>query len=160
MSDVGGRPPCVPTAEQRTMVAALVACGVRQEMICTRIINPQTGLPITRQTLRKAFSNELKNGVEDANAMVAASLFKKATGDGKQSVAAAIFWLKTRARWVDSVRLEHTGVPDAPPIKTESTTTVQLEAGEAYLAMINGPPEQPPPPAPAPPAAPAEAPQG
>jgi hypothetical protein len=34
-----------------------------------------------------------------ANAKAAKSLFRRATGEGRESVVAAIFWLKTRAGW-------------------------------------------------------------
>jgi len=34
-----------------------------------------------------------------AHAKVAESLFRRATGDGREGVTAAIFWMKTRARW-------------------------------------------------------------
>ena len=30
------------------------------------------------------------------------NLFRKATGDGREAVIAAIFWLKTRARWKET----------------------------------------------------------
>src|SRR5215203_4384031 len=45
-----------------------------------------------------AYRPELDRAQTEANA-VAESLFRKATGDGSQAVTAAIFWLKTRARW-------------------------------------------------------------
>ena len=38
-------------------------------------------------------------GRDGSQRQVAESLFRKATGDGSQAVTAAIFWLKTRARW-------------------------------------------------------------
>lgn len=58
-------------------------------------------LKIDAKTLRKHFAEELATGHTEANAKVAASLFKKATGDGQGSVVAAIFWLKCRAGWKD-----------------------------------------------------------
>ena len=54
----------------------------------TRSIDPKT--------LRKHYRDELDTGQIKATAMVAESLFRKATTDGPQSVTAAIFWLKTR----------------------------------------------------------------
>jgi hypothetical protein len=33
---------------------------------------------------------------------VAESLYRKATGEGREAVTAAIFWLKTRARWKET----------------------------------------------------------
>ena len=42
-------------------------------------------------------------------AKVAESLFRKATGDHRQSVTAAIFWLKTRAGWKEGAAPEPGG---------------------------------------------------
>ena len=56
-------------------------------------------LGIDPKTLRRHYRDELKHGHVKANARVAESLYRKATGDGAQSVTAAIFWLKTRANW-------------------------------------------------------------
>src|SRR5690349_9012956 len=100
------RTPLVPTKEQSITVAVMVACGVPQTEIVRQLPNPQTGQPIDLKTLRKAFRRELDEGKRVANAMVARSLFKKATGDGPQSVAAAIFWLKTQAGWKETERIE------------------------------------------------------
>jgi hypothetical protein len=56
-------------------------------------------LKISPKTLRKHYREELDTGATKANVKVAESLYRKATGDGPQSVTAAIFWLKTRAGW-------------------------------------------------------------
>jgi hypothetical protein len=53
-------------------------------------------------------------GGAKANTKVAESLFRKATGDGPQSVAAAIFWLKTRAGWMETTVHEHGGAEGMP----------------------------------------------
>jgi hypothetical protein len=54
---------------------------------------------IDPKTLRKHYRDELDNGQIKATAKVAESLFRKATGEGPQSVTAAIFWLKTKGGW-------------------------------------------------------------
>jgi hypothetical protein len=59
---------------------------------------------IDPKTLRKHYPSELKYGHVKANAKVAENLFRKATGDGREAVIAAIFWLKTRARWKESIQ--------------------------------------------------------
>ena len=64
---------------------------------------------ISADTLRKYYREELDNGTTKANAAVAQSLYKKALGEGTGAVAAAIFWLKTRAGWRETVHLEHGG---------------------------------------------------
>jgi hypothetical protein len=69
---------------------------------------------IDAKTLRKHYRHELAFGHTKANAKVAENLFRKATGDGRESVIAAIFWLKARGRWKETVLNEHAGVPDSP----------------------------------------------
>ena len=54
------------------------------------------------ELLKSAHSQELEAGAIKANARVAESLYRKAIGDGRESVTAAIFWLKTRARWKET----------------------------------------------------------
>jgi hypothetical protein len=100
-----------PTDEQRLKVTALVAAGVRHEVIVKQIINPESGEPIDPKTLRKAFEEEIRSATADAVAMVANALFEQAMGDGPQSVTAKIFFLKNRApdEWRDKATLEVTG---------------------------------------------------
>lgn len=62
--------------------------------------------------IRRAFTHELEAGEAKANVRVAENLYRKATGDGREAVTAAIFWLKTRARWKES----HRGVGDEGPL--------------------------------------------
>jgi len=59
-------------------------------------------LGIDPKTLRKHYRDELDTGSIKANSRMAENLYKKAMGDGPQSVTAAIFWLKTRARWKET----------------------------------------------------------
>ena len=54
------------------------------------------------KTLRKHYRGELDHGHVKANAKVAENLYRKATGDGREAVIAAIFWLKTRAGWKET----------------------------------------------------------
>lgn len=73
--------------------------GIPQDRICLLVINPTTGRPIDEKTLRAHFEDELACGSAKADAAIGQSLFKKATGNGPQSVAAAIFWAKCRMGW-------------------------------------------------------------
>lgn len=92
VSNKGGRPPHEPTESTRRQVKALAAYGIPQDEI-GRVIG------VSKPTLEKHYRDELDRAEVEANAKVAESLFRKAMGDGSQSVTAAIFWLKTRARW-------------------------------------------------------------
>ena len=64
---------------------------------------------IDAEHLRKHFARELAGGQIKANARVAESLYRKATGEGREAVTAAIFWLKTRAHWKETSAHEHSG---------------------------------------------------
>ena len=59
-------------------------------------------LGLERWEIERDYHKELAAGAIKANAKVAESLFRKATGDGREGVTAAIFWLKTRARWKET----------------------------------------------------------
>ncbi len=48
---------------------------------------------IDPKTLRKHYRDELDTG----HVKVAENLYREATGEGREAVTAAIFWLKTRA---------------------------------------------------------------
>ena len=89
---MAGRKAHTPSAEQRKTVEAMSAYGIPQEDIASVI-------GLDSKTLRKYYSEELAVAKAKANAKVAENLFRKATGDGPQSVSAAIFWLKTRGQW-------------------------------------------------------------
>lgn len=91
----GGRPPFKPTEQQRKTVKTMAAYGIPQADISAVI-------GCDRNTLMKHFRDELDTAAAQANAKVAESLFRRATGEGPSSVAAAIFWLKARAGWSES----------------------------------------------------------
>ena len=64
--------------------------------------------------VRQTFAHELEAGEAKANARVAENLFRKATGEGREAVTAAIFWLKARAQWKERTVSEITTPPDSP----------------------------------------------
>ena len=90
-----GRPAHEPSPMSRRNVEALAGYGVPEADIAGVVgIDPKT--------LRKHYRQELRYGHVKANAKVAENLFRKATGDGRESVIAAIFWMKTRAQWKET----------------------------------------------------------
>ncbi|WP_206072751.1 hypothetical protein [Mesorhizobium temperatum] len=98
------RPKHAADAFHRRQVEALAGYGVPEPDIAGMIgIDPKT--------LRKHYRYELDQGHTKANAKVAENLFRKATGEGREAVTAAIFWLKSRARWKERVVTEHTSEP-------------------------------------------------
>ena len=99
-----GRPPHEPTQESRDTAKRLSALGVPYEDIALR-------LKISADTLVKYYQEELDDGRIDANSAIAGTLFNQAK---KGNTAAAIFWLKTRARWKETSSHEVTGVNSGP----------------------------------------------
>jgi hypothetical protein len=59
-------------------------------------------LATDEKELQATYAHELESGGIKANARVAESLYRKATGEGREAVTTAIFWLKTRARWKET----------------------------------------------------------
>jgi len=95
------RPAHQPDSFLLRQVEAMAAYGVPEEKIA-RVLG------IDPKTLRKHYRDELDTGQIKANSKVAESLYRKATGEGPQSVTAAIFWLKTRALWKETMVSEVT----------------------------------------------------
>ena len=79
-------------------------------------------LCIGEDELQADYAHELQSGGVKANARVAESLYRKAIGDGREGVTAAIFWLKTRARWKETSVHQHAS-HDGSPV----TVTVTYE---------------------------------
>jgi hypothetical protein len=83
------RKPFVVTHAVREKVRHLAGLGVPQDDIA-RIVR------CSPKTLRKRCRDDLDCGVAEANAIVSGCLFAAAKGG---SIAAQIFWLKSRAQW-------------------------------------------------------------
>ena len=60
---------------------------------------------------RSYYQEELDEGRIDANSAIAGTLFQQAKNG---NTAAAIFWLKTRARWKETSAHEVTGANSGP----------------------------------------------
>ncbi len=89
----------VPNEKTRGQVKALSGFGIKAEDIAKYI-------GISVPTLYKHYKEEITTGVIGANAKVAETLYNKAiNGD----TTAAIFWLKTRAKWREVQKMELAG---------------------------------------------------
>ena len=102
-----------PTVETRAKVNALASVGTPQDQIALVI-------GISKNTLIKHYRKELDTAMTMANAQVAQSLYQQAKNG---NTAAAIFWLKCRAGWVDRQSIEHTG-PNGGDINVTITRRV------------------------------------
>ena len=107
-----GRRSHAPDPSLRRQVEALAGYGVPESDIAGVI-------DVDAKTLRKHYRRELDHGHVKANAHVAENLYRKATGEGREAVIAAIFWLKTRAGWKEANLHEVNG----PPPRLEITWT-------------------------------------
>lgn len=120
-----------PEPAGRRQVEAMSAYGVPEADIA-RVLG------IDPKTLRKHYRDELDTGSIKANSRMAENLYRKAMGDGPQSVTATIFWLKTRAQWKETIVQEHAGnagpivkierVIIAPPHRDDAVPTVTIPA--------------------------------
>lgn len=116
-----GRPAHEPTKELRRQIEALVAYGTKQAAICEIV-------GLSENTVRKYYAQELETGTAKANAKVAESLFQKALGDSSGSVAAAIFWMKSRAGWKETQAHELGGAGGGPVVLQK---IVETKPGDA-----------------------------
>ncbi len=64
-----GRPPFVPTDEDRAVVKLLIACGMTQDRVCLRV-RGNDGKPICEATLKRHFAHELMVGKVEVETMV------------------------------------------------------------------------------------------
>jgi hypothetical protein len=101
------RPAHKPDPTVRRQVEAMAGYGVPEAEIAGVV-------GVSPKTLRKHYRGELDHGHVKANAKVAENLYRKATGDGREAVIAAIFWLKTRAGWKETSVQELSAKDDKP----------------------------------------------
>ena len=101
-SDDDQAEPVPPNLLHSRQVEAMAGYGIPAEDIATV-------LGVGRLELERDYRKELDGAAIKANAKVAESLFRKATGEGREGVVAAIFWLKTRAGWKETSVHEFSG---------------------------------------------------
>ena len=92
-----GLPKHQPTDATRQTVQLHVMVGSRQEVIAEI-------LGISVDTLYRHYKAEMDTAREKANASIGGALYKKAMGG---DTTALIFWLKTRARWKETVDISN-----------------------------------------------------
>lgn len=92
-----GLPKHQPTDATRQTVQLHVMVGSRQEVIAEI-------LGISVDTLYRHYKAEMDTAREKANASIGGALYKKAMGG---DTTAIIFWLKTRARWKETVDISN-----------------------------------------------------
>lgn len=108
MSKKMGRPTHTVTDANKLLCRTFSAVGIPHEDIASKI-------GISADTLVKYYKEDLDNGRIDANASIGQTLFQQAKNG---NTTAAIFWLKTRARWKETHTHEISGV-DGEAIKVQ-----------------------------------------
>ena len=139
----GGRkgrsgPPFRPTEKQRQTVAVLASVGMSHDHIRKVILNPsKANAPISINTLKKFFGQELQDGANECIHHVHRTLFMAATDTDPQvrssMVNAARYYLACRAGWKETVVQQMVG-KDGGPI--ESTTNVTNLTREEVTAAV------------------------
>jgi len=115
-----GRPAWKPSDQDRRQVREMASYGIPIARIASV-------MGVIEKTLNKHCPQELEDGATHANCKVAGFLFASIMGspdrttaplitDDRARVTAAIFWMKTRGGWRETVVNEHTGKDGAPII--------------------------------------------
>ena len=111
---LGGRPAHQPTEATRQTVSLHATVGTKQDVIAEI-------LGISVDSLQRHYRAEIDTSREKANASVGGALFKKAMGG---DTTAMIFWLKTRARWRETLDISN----EDGSLKPEATQAAVLAA--------------------------------
>jgi len=115
MTNVSANPLHIPSPALRSQVETMAGFGA-----------PQTGIArmigVDVEILREHYAEALEAGQLKANTRVAENLYRKATGEGREAVGAAIFWLKARAGWRETTAHELAG-RNGSPIRVEISST-------------------------------------
>jgi hypothetical protein len=93
-----------PKKEDRARVKLMAAAGIMQNDIAAK-------MAIAPKTLRLHFREELTHGMLDITTLAVGQLVSQIQ---KGNLGAICFWLKTRAGWRETERLEHIGENGGP----------------------------------------------
>ena len=116
----------VPTEDQRETVVGLRAVGATTERIAEI-------LHVSIDTVEKHFRHELDNGLKSVLGRIANNLFRQAlNGD----TTAAIFILKTRAKWSERIEVDRVDQPNVIIIDTTDKKGPDDYSDEELAAII------------------------
>jgi hypothetical protein len=115
-----GQPKFVPSKEQRNLVKLLIGYGIPQDRVCLAIPNKYSGKPISKNTLERAFEQEIISGMAEMDAMCAVSLHRRVR---EGNMTAIIWYMKNRMGWRDTFAGELSG-PNGSPLSAPSLPPV------------------------------------
>lgn len=118
-----GRPKLEISDKDRQQVSVLAGLGLTRDQIALV-------MAMSDESIGKYFRKELEEGVAKANAKVAQNLFSIATSREHGSVAAAIFWMKSRARWRETTHIEHLHAADENYVDALRMVASRLKPGQ------------------------------
>jgi len=113
-------PAFTPTNQDREIVGLAKAMGMDHETIARLVFNPRTSKHINRETLEKAFAQELAIAASILNLKICRSLVGQALAG---NMTAIIWYQKNRMGWSDN--LAQTG-KNGEPIEREHTLRIEL----------------------------------
>jgi hypothetical protein len=139
LGKVTGRPPFEPTDDHRRNVEVLTALGIPQTEIC-QLVRDKRDKPITENTLRKHFRNEIGAGTVKLTARI--GLFLIATIEGRENLPPGMrriendqvrgrlleLYMKARCGWVERRTI---AVNPEKPIFVYRASKSAVVAGEA-----------------------------
>ena len=118
-----------------TRVEAMAGLGLSAaDIACALDLDPEV--------LKNTYGRQLRTGRIKANSRVAESLYRKATGEGREAVIAAIFWLKSRANWKETIVNEHTGTDGNPIEQVTEIRRIIVSPNRAVPASSSGSPPE------------------
>ena len=124
-----GRPPHEPTRDSRRLVEHHAATGTPHAAIAKLV-------GVSLNTLKKYYAEELELGLARANAVVSGTLFSAAKNG---NVVARIFWLKTRAGWRETAKVEHSGGTSVEVRQVDATKLSDTTLTELMMARADAP---------------------
>jgi hypothetical protein len=115
------------TKERRKQVAAMIAYGIKHEIICEF-------LDMSKPTFYKHYKKEIETGVAKATTAVASKLYQKALQGDNFCMA---LWLKSRAGWKDSEKtVVNNGVVNTVNLTAPKEFTCPMEAARHYKEIV------------------------
>jgi len=144
-----GRPSFKPTDEQRKNVEVLAGYGMTLGDICALVRNPGNSKPISIDTLKKYFPNELQRGKPLMNAQVMSFLMSSIIGrpmaagvkpvtDEKARALIGLQYAKSHLGWRDKVENVHVGKDGGPIQHRQDVMTRINDEFDRLAERLNG----------------------
>jgi hypothetical protein len=122
--------PFVPTDEQRENVKTLMGFGLRESDVCLLIKNPETGRPISEDTLRRCFSTLEKVADGDIDRL----MITMPPGSAKTTYASKLFPPYFMRR--GNVDVTASGTPTSPACDGQGVGRLRLRLIATLGSML------------------------